>query len=236
MDRGGGGVNAVRQGVAIMLFELRRRARGTSFRVAALLIATASIGLGVCVYRHWLILSDAASLYRDAYLFAAALVFRFDVSHDIDTGHADLMAPNLIDVDIYVASRLAAGIAALVQFVLLAALLTALAPSLDLRFASWMGARWLLTGVLFAPAVALVERWFRTRLPVFAVALLLVVAVLVSASTGALEALPRLMGTRRLVYGSFGSLSALAWRAALIGVVGLVPVHLLLRRHWLARG
>lgn len=221
----------VRSAHHVVTFELRRRLHGPRFRIAILLIALASLALGFAVRPGWLSFRGAASLYRYVYLVALALVYRFDISHDVDRGFADFMAPNLVPAGRYVALRFLVGLAALVQFAILAAVLTALAPRFDLRFALWMAAFWLLLATTFAPAIVLAELWLGTRLPVLAVTVLTVVAIIVGATTGNL-AVFQILGLEGAVFGAFGSLDGLVLRAAVIGVGGLVLTHPLLRRHW----
>jgi hypothetical protein len=220
---------------AVVAFELRRRWHGARFRLAVLLVALASLTLGLAIRPGWLDLRGAASLYRYVYLVCLALVFRFDLAHDAEHGFADFIAPNLVGTGAYVAARLAAGLAGLLQFALVAAPLTALAPVLDIRFALWNGAFWILLATLFSPAVAAAESALKTRLPVLAVALLTIIAILVAAGLGVGEALLSALGTRGATYGAFASLDDLAWRAAVVGLGGLALIHPLLLRHWRAR-
>lgn len=224
----------LRPALHVVGFELRRRLHGPRYRIAILIMALASLGLGLAIRPDWLSFRGAASLYHYVYLVALALVYRFDLSHDIDRGFADFMAPNLVPPGRYIALRLLAGLAALIQFAILTAVLTALAPRFDFRFALWMGAFWILLATLFAPAIALAELWLGTLLPVLAVTALVMVTLIVGATTGSL-AMFEILGLEQTVFGAYRSLDGLALRAAVLGVGGLTLAYPLLRRHWTAR-
>lgn len=219
----------------VLAFELQRRCSGGRLLAALVLVTAVSLALGWGVEAGHLRLTDAVELYGYLYVVALALVFRFDLAHDMDRGFADLLAPNLLSPGAFVGSRILAGLLGVLQFALPAVLLTALAPGLDLRFAAWCGALWTTTALLAAPAVLLAELWLRTRLPVLAVALLALILLLVGAGVGSPEAMGRLAGIRWVAYGSFGSLAPLAGRALLVGVAGLGSLVPLATRHWAAR-
>lgn len=217
---------------AIVLFELRRRWHGHRLWVALVIIGLSALLLGVLTRGRMMYPGDARQLYHCVYLLMLALVFRFDLAHDIDLGFADFMAPNFVDVGSYVRARLFIGVAAVLQFGVVALVLTALAPAFSLGFAAWAMAAWLLAALLFAPFVALAEIWLRTRLPVLAVALLTTVLLFLALSVSAFDTLEKALGTDQLVAGSFASLGGLTWRAALVGVPGLALVQPIVRRHW----
>jgi hypothetical protein len=217
---------------ALALFELRRRWYGRRLWIAVFIIGLAAFMLGTFTHMRLLYLSDARELYGYVYLIVLALVFRFDIAHDIDLGFADFLAPNFVDVGTFVRARFLAGLAALVQFGLAASVLTALAPAFTARYAAWTTAYWLLLALLFAPFVALAELWLRTRLPVLAVALLAVILLFVAAGAGAQDVVPLLLGTNQLVTGSFASLGGIAWRATLVGVGGLALVQPAISHRW----
>lgn len=225
----------VRHALATVLFELRRRWHGGRLPVALVLVAAGSVAAGWGVSAGHLALSDATDLYGYLYLVSLVLVFRFDLAHDMDRGFADVMAPGLVGVRSFVAARMAAGVAGLAQFALPAAVLTALAPGLDLRFAAWTGGLWVLLALSAAPAVLLAELWLRTRLPVLAVAVLGIILILSAAGMGAFDGVSGVLGTRWLAYGSFPSLAPLAWRAGVVGMGGLVVLAPVVRRHWSPR-
>ncbi|MEJ2184636.1 MAG: hypothetical protein P8Z36_01725 [Gemmatimonadota bacterium] len=227
-----GGMSRARVFGALALFELRRRWYGHRFWIAVALIGLAALLLGTFARLRLLAFRDALELYDYVYLVVIALVFRFDIAHDIDLGFADFLAPNFVDLGTYIRARLVVGLLALVQFGLVAVVLTGLAPAFTTHYAAWATAHWLLLALLFAPFVALAELWLRTRLPVLAVGLML--AILVSAVMGAghLDVVPALLGTGQLVQGSFTSLAGLAWRAALVGLAGLMASQFAISRHW----
>jgi len=217
---------------ALVLFELRRRWHGHRLWIAILLVGLAVFLLGIFVRTHLMYFSDAKDIYHSVYVVTLALVFRFEVAHDMDLGFADFMSPNFVRVSTYLQARMAAGLAALVQFALVAFVLTALAPGFSLRFAAWSTAFWLLLGLFFAPFVALSELWLRTRLPVIVVALFAMILMFLGLTGGFYDGLVRALGASQAVTGSFASLGALAWRAALVGFGGLALVQPVTRRHW----
>lgn len=217
---------------ALVRFELVRRLRGGRLGFALVLVSAGAVALGWGVQSGRLIPSESGSLYGTLLILALALVFRFDLAHDMDHGVADLLAPNLLSTRTFVAARILAGLAALFQFALPAAALTALVPGLGPRFAFWHVGLWTLVAILTAPAVLAAEFWLRTRLPGLAVALLGLVVVFVSVAAGGYPAVSSTLGIQGLVPGSFRSLAGLAWRAALVGVAGLALVGPLALRHW----
>lgn len=227
-------VTRARVSGALALFELRRRWYGHRLWIAVAVIGLAVFMLGAFARFDLLRFSDARELYGYVYLVVLALVFRFDIAHDMDLGFADFMAPNFLDVGAYVRVRLLVALAALVQFGLLAVALTALAPAFTLRYAAWTTTYWLLLALLFAPFVALAELWLRTRLPVLAVALMAVILMFAAAGLGIYESVPALLGMHQIVVGSFASLAGIAWRAALVGFGGLAVVQPVIWRHWAA--
>lgn len=221
---------------ALLRFEFRRRLRSGRLTFALVLICAGGVVLGRGIASGRLIPSEAGSLYGVLLVVSMALVFRFDLAHDMDHGAADLLAPNLVPVRTFVAARILAGLAALLQFAVPAATLTALVPGLGARFVFWNVAFWTLTAILVSPAVLVVELWLRTRLPGLAVALLGLIAVFVAVAAGGYLSLFSALGMHGLVSGSFRSLADLAWRATVVGVGGLALVNPLALRHWMPEG
>jgi hypothetical protein len=203
--------------------------------VALAVTAAGALALGWGLTAGHLLPEDARRLYGYLHFLGLALVYRFDLAHDMDRGFADLVAPGLLPVRAFLVVRLVAGIGALVQFLAAAAILTAVAPGLYLRFAAWHATLWLLVAFLAAPWVLLSELWLRTRLPLLPVAMLAVAALLAAAGSGAVPALSRLAGTAAVWPGSFASLEGLAWRAIPLGAGGLTAVGLVAARHWSPR-
>lgn len=218
--------------LSLLAFELRRRGAGGRLPVALVLAGATSPALGWGVDAGHLRLAEAAELYGYLYVVALALVFRFDVAHDADRGFADLMAPNLVSPGRFIGSRLLAGLLGVLQFALPAALLTGMAPGLDMRFAAWCGALGVIVALLAAPAILLAELWLRTRLPVLAVALGGLVLLMAAAGLGGPESMGDLTGIRWVAFGSFASLEPLAWRALAVGALGLGALAPVAARHW----
>lgn len=217
--------------LALVRFELARRWAGRRLRAALVLVAAGSALLGWGIEAGHLLLGDVVRLYGYLYLTSLTLVYRFDLAHDMDRGFCDLLAPNLVSAGVLTAARLGAGVAGVLQFAVPAALLTAVAPSLDLRFAVWCGTLWGLGALLAAPLVLATEFWLRTRLPLSALALLTLILLLAGSSAGAVEGTATALGLRWLGFGSFASLGPLATRALLAGGLGLVAAGVAAARH-----
>lgn len=231
MAGGGAGVRAVPV-ARLVRFELRRRWHAGRLPVALVLLGACSVAVGLARVAGHLLLDDAVRLWGYAQLVSLALVYRFDLAHDMDHGFADAVAPNLVAVPPFIVGRLAAGFGALACFSAAAALVTWMAPGLDLRFALWNSVLWFLVATAAAPPVLLAEIWLRTRVPVLAVVLLAGIAALSAAGVGALPQVGRLTGSHRISYGSFVSLVGFAWRGCALGLAGLATLTPLLARHW----
>lgn len=213
-------------------FELRRRWDSGRLPVALVLVAGCSLALGMAKEAGHLRLPDTVRLYGYVQLVTLALVYRFDLAHDMDHGFADVLAPNLVEAGPFVLGRITGGLAALAQFSTAGALVVALVPGLDLRFAVWTGLLWLLAALAAAPLVLLCELWLHTRLPVLAVTVLTGIAALAVAGMGEFPWLGRLLGTQRVSYGSFASLGSLALRGTIVAAAGLTALYPLVARHW----
>lgn len=221
--------------IPLLAFELSRRLRSDRLRLALALTAAGTLALGWGLAAGHLRPGDARRLCGYLHFVGLGLVYRFDLAHDMDRGFADLVAPGLLPVRTFLLARLMAGVGALGQFLAAAAVLTAMAPGLHLRFAAWHGVLWFLLALLASPWVLLSELWLRTRLPLLPVAMLATAAVLAAAGTGAVPALSRMAGTATVWPGSFASLEGLAWRAALLGTGGVAAVGCIAARHWSPR-